>query len=104
MLALRTSPLKDKSPAPAQELMKRTLHTNLPNTIHNKLMKIHRGAKNKELQTLKTNSNVRLQMQGNWNRKGKRRKKLKVPRLYFVQTKEGRKESIYDVIGVTKNR
>ena len=46
ILALRTTPLKDKSPAPAQQLMKRPLRTNLPNIIHNKLMKSRPGAKN----------------------------------------------------------
>ena len=64
MLALRTTTLKDKSPAPAQQLMKRTLRINLPNIMHNKIMKKcqadKNGNKNKELKSLKVNDTVRI--------------------------------------------
>ena len=39
MLTLRTTPLKNKWPASAQQLMKRTLQTNLLNIMHNEIMK-----------------------------------------------------------------
>ena len=93
MLALRTTPLKDKSPAPAQKLMKRTLRTNLSNIMHNKIMKkcqVDKNvSKNKELETLKVNDTVRIRFQGNWKRKGRVIKKLEEPRSYLIETEEG---------------
>lgn len=91
MLALRTSPLKDKSSSPAQQLMKRTLRTNLPNILHNKSMKRHEVDKKfKELPSLNKNDNVRIRSQGNWNLKGKIIKKLKEPRSYLIKTEQGK--------------
>lgn len=91
MLALRTSPLKDKSSSPAQQLMKRTLRTNLPNILHNKSMKRHEVDKKfKELPSLNKNDNVRIRSQGNWNLKGKIVKKLKEPRSYLIKTEQGK--------------
>ena len=45
-------------------------------------------SKNKDLQTLKTNDNVRIRFEGNWNRKGRIIKKLKELRSYLLQTVE----------------
>ena len=45
--------------------------------------------KNKELETLKVNDNVRIRFQGNWNRKRRVIKKLEEPRLYLIETEEG---------------
>lgn len=86
MVALQTSPLKDKSSSPAQQLMKRTLRTNLPNVMHNKSMKRHEvDKKSKELPTLSKDDTVRICSQGKWNLKGTIVKKAK--RASFVFSK-----------------
>ena len=64
MLTLRTIPLKDKSPA--QQLMKRMLHTILPNIKHKIMKKCQAdNIKRNVLQTLKGNDTVRLRSHEN---------------------------------------
>ena len=88
MLALRTTPLNDKS-LPS----KRTLRTNLPNIKHDRIMKkcqaVKNVNKNKELEILKINDTVRIRFQGNWNRKRKVIKKLEESRSYLIETEKG---------------
>lgn len=91
MLALWTSPLKYNTLSPAQQLMKRTLRTNLPNIMHNKTMKKHEiTKKSKELSELKKDDTVRILSQEKWNLKGKIVKKLKEPRSYLIKTEQGK--------------
>ena len=57
LLSLRTTPLKDGSPSPVQQMMKRIIRTNLPNISHNIYLKkqTNNKKKNEELPMLKPN-------------------------------------------------
>ena len=91
LLALRTNPLKDGSPSPAQQIFQRTIRTIMPNIKHSLAMKKQpeNNDKNKELPKLQPYDKVRIKYQNNWKRKGTVLRKLDQPRSYVVKTDEG---------------
>ena len=97
LLMLRTTPLRDGSPAPATKLMGRTLTTVVPKfettNIENK-PKRH-GSKyiytGQTLKPLKEGDNVRIRdtRKNNWMRKAKVVEQHKSPRSYIVKAEDG---------------